>query len=49
MYSIPKEGKDAYFYKTNKDSLIGIGGFGHVFRAIRKHDQQIFALKMSKV
>ena len=48
MYSFPKEGNDAYFFKTNKDNLIGIGGFGHVFRAIRKHDQQIFALKRSK-
>ena len=25
-----------------------MGGFAHVFRAVRKHDQQIFALKRSK-
>ena len=25
-----------------------MGGFAHVFRAVRKHDQQVFALKRSK-
>jgi serine/threonine protein kinase len=25
-----------------------MGGFAHVFRAVRKHDQHIFALKRSK-
>jgi serine/threonine protein kinase len=25
-----------------------MGGFAHVFRATRKHDQQVFALKRSK-
>jgi serine/threonine protein kinase len=42
------EGKEAYSYKANKDHLIGMGGYAHVFRAIRKHDQQEFALKRSK-
>ena len=46
--SIPKEGIDAYSFKPNKDNLLGMGGFAHVFRAIRKHDQQVFAIKRSK-
>ena len=46
--SIPKEGSDAYSFKPNKDHLIGMGGFGYVFRAIRKYDQQVFAIKRSK-
>jgi len=46
--SIPKEGSGAYSFKQNKDHLIGMGGFAHVFRAIRKHDQQVFAIKRSK-
>jgi hypothetical protein len=25
-----------------------MGGFAYVFRAIRKHDQQVFAIKRSK-
>ena len=25
-----------------------MGGFAHVFRAVRKHDKQIFAIKRSK-
>jgi serine/threonine protein kinase len=48
LYSCPKEGKEAYSYKTNKDHLIGMGGFAHVFRAIRKHDQQEVAIKRSR-
>ena len=47
LFSIPKEGIEAYSFKPNKDHLIGMGGFAHVFRAIRKHDQQIFAIKRS--
>ena len=46
--SIPKEGSEAYSFKPNKEHLIGIGGFGYVFRATRKHDQQLFAIKRSK-
>jgi serine/threonine protein kinase len=45
--SIPKEGSEAYSFKPNKDHLIGMGGFAHVFRAVRKHDQQMFAIKRS--
>ena len=48
LYSFPKEGNDAYSFKTNKDHLIGIGGFAYVFRAIRKHDQQVLAIKRSR-
>ena len=45
--SLPKDGKDAYLFKTDKDHLIGSGGFAQVFRAIRQHDQQVFAIKRS--
>ena len=45
--SIPKEGIEAYSFKPNKDHLIGMGGFAHVFRATRKHDQKVFAIKRS--
>jgi hypothetical protein len=45
----PLKGEGAYDYNPRKkDDLIGSGGFGNVFRAIRKHDQQIFAIKISK-
>ena len=45
----PLKGEGAYDYNTRKkDDLIGRGGFGYVFKAIRKHDQQIFAIKISK-
>ena len=45
----PLKGEGAYdFNPRKKDDLIGSGGFGYVFRAIRKHDQQIFAIKISK-
>ena len=47
--SIPKEGSEAYFFKQNKDHLIGTGGFAHVFSAVRKHDQQLFAIKRSMI
>ena len=42
-------GKDAYLYEVHKEHLIGEGGFAHVFIAIRKHDQKVFAIKRSKV
>jgi hypothetical protein len=45
--SSPKQGKDAYLFKTDKAHLIGAGGFAQVFRAIRIHDQQVFAIKRS--
>ena len=48
LYSIPKQGEEAYFFKPNKDHQIGMGGFAHVFRAVRKHDQQLFAIKRSR-
>jgi hypothetical protein len=34
--------------KIHKDTLIGMGGFAKVFRANRKHDLQVFAIKRSK-
>jgi serine/threonine protein kinase len=49
IYSIPKEGSEAYSFKPSKDHLIGMGGFGYVFRAVRKHDQQVFAIKRSMI
>ena len=43
------KGDGAYDYNRRKTSdLIGKGGFSYVFKAIRKHDQQIFAIKISK-
>ena len=37
---IPKKGADAYYYNDNStDYLIGRGGFGLVFRAIRNYDK----------
>jgi serine/threonine protein kinase len=42
-------GKDAYLFEVHKEHLIGEGGFAHVFRAIRKHDQKRFAIKRSKI
>jgi serine/threonine protein kinase len=47
LFSVPKEGSEAYSYKPNKDHLIGKGGFAHIFRATRKHDQKVFAIKRS--
>jgi serine/threonine protein kinase len=47
--SIAKEGNEAYSFKPNKDHLIGMGGFAYVFRAVRKHDQQVFAIKRSMI
>ena len=45
--SHPKQGIDAYLFKPDKDHLIGSGGFAQVFRAIRQHDQKVFAVKRS--
>jgi serine/threonine protein kinase len=43
------KGDGAYDYNRRKTAdLIGKGGFSYVFKAIRKHDQQIFAIKISK-
>ena len=42
------KGKDAYSFEIDLAHRIGKGGFGHVFRATRKHDQQVFAIKRSK-
>ena len=43
------KGDGAYDYNRKKTAdFIAKGGFGYVFRAIRKHDQQIFAIKISK-
>ncbi len=45
----PLKGNGAYDYNPRKsDDFIAKGGFGYVFRAIRMHDQQIFAIKISK-
>ena len=45
---IPKTGQNAYDYDENDSSqLIGTGGFGFVLRAIRKYDQQTFAIKVA--
>jgi serine/threonine protein kinase len=39
----------AYDYNPKKrDDFINKGNFGFVFRCIRIHDQQIFAIKISK-
>ena len=43
------KGDGAYDYNRKKTAdFIAKGGFGYVFRAIRKHDHQIFAIKISK-
>ena len=42
------KGKDAYAYDVELANQIKFGGFGRVFRATRKRDQQIFAIKRSK-
>jgi hypothetical protein len=47
---IPKTGQNAYDYNDNdRSQLIGSGGFGNVFRAIRKFDQQTFAIKVAAI
>jgi serine/threonine protein kinase len=45
----PLKGDGAYdFNRKRSADFIAKGGFGYVFKAIRKHDQQIFAIKISK-
>jgi len=45
----PLKGKGAYDYDRKRSAdFIAKGGFGYVFKAIRKHVQQIFAIKISK-
>ena len=45
---IPKTGPNAYDYDDNdRSQLIGSGGFGNVFRAVRKYDKQTFAIKVA--
>ena len=45
----PVKGDGAYDYNTkSEDDFINKGYFGFVFRCIRVHDQQKFAIKISK-
>jgi serine/threonine protein kinase len=45
----PLNGNGAYAYdQTKTENLIGRGEYGIVLKAIRIHDQQIFAIKISK-
>ena len=49
IFGIPKTGRNAYDYNDSRtDNLIGRGGFGNVFRAIRNYDKQTFAIKVAK-
>ena len=46
----PKTGPNAYDYNDNSAAhLIGRGGFGIVFRAIRIYDKQTFAIKVASI
>jgi serine/threonine protein kinase len=45
---MPELGKDAYEYdEYDREQLIAMGGFGIVYRAIRKHDNHMVAIKVS--
>jgi serine/threonine protein kinase len=49
MTQYPLKGDGAYDYNPKKkDDFINKGTFGFVFRCIRKNDQKIFAIKISK-
>jgi hypothetical protein len=41
-------GKEAYSFELKKENLIGEGGFARVFKAKRKYDQQVVAIKRSR-
>jgi len=43
----PKKGIDAYNFKNTKENHIGTGGYGNVFRATRKYDNRVIAIKQS--
>jgi hypothetical protein len=47
-FRVPMKGRDAYTFEIDLAHRIGMGGFSHVFRATRNHDQQDFAIKRSK-
>jgi serine/threonine protein kinase len=42
------QGKDAYYFKNTIEDLIGSGGYSNVFRATRKLDNHLVAIKRSK-
>jgi hypothetical protein len=45
---VPKMGPNAYDYNDNRAAdLIGRGGFGIIFRAVRNYDKQTFAIKVA--
>jgi serine/threonine protein kinase len=44
----PLNDKIAYELVLNEENFIGKGGFGNVFKAVRFHDEKVFAIKMSK-
>jgi len=45
----PLKGQEAYDYDRKRSAdFIAKGGYGYVFKTIRKHDEQIFAIKISK-
>ena len=42
----PLNDKIAYELVLNEENFIGKGGFGNVFKAVRFHDEKVFAIKM---
>jgi serine/threonine protein kinase len=46
--NFPKQGKDAYYFKNTNEDHIGSGGYSNVFRATRKLDNHLVAIKRSK-